>query len=215
MFEQGEIIKEIGEGILITLNKLNNKPPTVNNTRPITLLNMIRKILPNIVLARIHDNIHMYVTPTQSTYRPKRSTLDVVWTYRWIMSMTEKNERELFIMGIDLSKAFDCDNRTLLMETLEKSLHDEPSELRIIKYLLSNTSLTARLQGVYGKSFSTTLGIPQGDGLSPALFIIYLQPEVDYHGNNQRQADSTFGKDVLTTHYADDTNFISKQYFIS
>ena len=53
MFEQGKSIEEIGEGILITLNKLNGKPPTVNNTRPITLLNMIRKILSNIVLARI------------------------------------------------------------------------------------------------------------------------------------------------------------------
>ena len=126
--------------------------------------------------------------------------------------MTQKYERELFIMGIDLSKAFDCVDRKLLMETLEKLLHDKPSELRIIKYLLSNTSLTARLQGIYGKPFNTTLGIPQGDGLSPALFIIYLQAAADYHRNNQRKTDTTFGKDVLTTHYADDTDFISTQY---
>jgi hypothetical protein len=42
MFEKQEGIEEIGSGILITLNKLNGKPPIISNTRLITLLNMIR-----------------------------------------------------------------------------------------------------------------------------------------------------------------------------
>jgi hypothetical protein len=66
MLEQGQIIDEIGEGILITLNKQNGKPSTINNIRPITLLNMIRKILSKVALARIQDIILLYVSPTQS-----------------------------------------------------------------------------------------------------------------------------------------------------
>jgi len=66
MLKQGQIIDEIGEGILITLNKQNGKPSTINNIRPITLLNMIRKILSKVALARIQDIILLYVSPTQS-----------------------------------------------------------------------------------------------------------------------------------------------------
>ena len=212
MFEEQGEVEEIGIGILITLNKLNGKPPVINNTRPITLLNMIRKILSNIVLARIQDIIFIYVSASQSAFKPKRSTSDVVWTYRWIMAMTQKYQQELFIMGIDLSKAFDCIDRKLLMDTLEELLQDKPSEFRIIKYLMSNTTLTARLQGKYGETFKTTLGIPQGDGLSPALFIIYLQAAVNYHRNKQRMSDPNYGKNTQITHYADDTDFISAEY---
>ena len=77
---------------------------------------------------------------------------------------------------------------------------------------MSNTTLTARLQGKYGETFKTTLGIPQGDGLSPALFIIYLQAAVNYHRNKQRMSDPNYGKNTQITHNADDTDFISAEY---
>jgi hypothetical protein len=128
------------------------------------------------------------------------------------MAQTQKYQQELFIMGIDLSKAFDCIDRSILMTKLEELLRNKPSELRMIRYLLSQTTLTACLQGKLGEIFSTTLGIPQGDGLSPALFLIYLQIAIDHHLRIQREADSTINKLTSYTNYADDTDFISKKY---
>eukprot|EP01041_Mallomonas_annulata_P006543 gene6543-13238_t len=57
MFQNHQHLNAIGEGILIPLNKTNGKPPVVSNTRPITLLNSIRKLLANIVLKRIQPII--------------------------------------------------------------------------------------------------------------------------------------------------------------
>jgi hypothetical protein len=122
MVEQQQNIEEIGSGILIALNKLNGKPPIISNTRPITLLNMIRKILSYIVLARIQELILDYVSSSQSAHRRKRSTADVVWTYGWYMSQVQKYQKELYIMDIDLSSSYDCVDRKLLMETLHKLL---------------------------------------------------------------------------------------------
>ena len=212
IFEKHEGIQEIGEGVLIVLNKLNGKPPDVTNSRPITLLNMIRKIFSNVVLFRIQDIIESFVSPSQSAFRSKRGTADVIWSYRWIMATTQKYITEMNIMGIDLSKAFDCINRTKLMEILQELLKEKPSELRMIRYLMSNTNLVPRVQGRYGDKFTTTLGIPQGDGLSPALFIIYLQAAINHHRQKQNEADPQLVEATEVTHYADDTDFISQHY---
>src|SRR5690349_14911008 len=102
-----------------------------------------------------------------------RCTADVLWSYRFFMAIVEKYEREFHIMGIDMSKAFDSINRRILLEELRTILGE--SEYRIITYLLSDTTLQVRIRGYLGKEFRTTIGTPQGDALSPALFIIYLE----------------------------------------
>ncbi len=74
-------------------------------------------------------------------------------------------------MGIDLPKAFDCINRHKLLKE-----HLDNSALRIITYLLSNTKIHVRQQGqIDPKPFTKTIGVPQGDALSPVLFIIYFE----------------------------------------
>ena len=49
------------------------------------------------------------------------------------------------------------------------------STARIIRVLISGTTLRVTVQDQLGEQFTTSVGIPQGDGLSPVLFIIYLE----------------------------------------
>ena len=55
----------------------------------------------------------------------------------------------------------------------------EKDELRIIRFLLSLLSNTVIITKVNGateqKPFTSNIGTPQGDSLSPVLFIIYLE----------------------------------------
>jgi hypothetical protein len=83
IFEQHEHLDAIGKGILLLLHK-PGKVKTVDNTRAITLLNIIRKTLSIAVLQRIYPDIENYLSPSQSGFRRNRSTADVVWSYRWI-----------------------------------------------------------------------------------------------------------------------------------
>ena len=57
------------------------------------------------------------------------------------------------------------------MTVLETFFND--SELRIIRMLLADT-LEPTLKRGEGSTFASIVDTPQGDSLSPALFVIYL-----------------------------------------
>ena len=172
MFANRESLDMINIGILKPLNK-PKKSKIITNVRPITLLNTIRKILSNVLLERIDDKLDSFISVDQSGFRRKRGTTDIVWTYRWMCAMVQVFQTEFHVMGIDISKAFDSVNRAKLMEAIKPLISE--SEFDILSFLLSNTSLYTKHNKKFGKRFYTTLGIPQGDALSPILFIFYLE----------------------------------------
>ena len=200
IFKTHQHLKDIGTGILIAINKPRKKREA-SNTRPITLLNSIRKILSNILLDRIYPKLDRYISQDQSAFRKNRSTADILWTYRFYMAKAQKYKEEFHLMGIDLSKAFDCINRTLLLDIMRTE-----DETRILLVLLSNTTLQARVQTTIGEPFPTTIGVPQGDALSPVLFTVYLEAAMRYHKSN---LPMPYSNSIRITHYADDTDFIT------
>jgi len=54
------------------------------------------------------------------------------------------------------------------------NLADE-DERRLIAFLLSKTTLKVKIGNSIGEMFETSIGTPQGDTLSPILFLIYLE----------------------------------------
>lgn len=209
VFEKHDHLNAIGEGILIPLNK-PGKTQLANNTRPITLLNMTRKVISNTFLERVYNKVDGYLCLGQSGFRKNRSTTDVIWTYRWLKAIGQRYDEVIKIVGIDLSKAFDCINREKLMKVFEQKELCSKSDLRILNYLLSNTKLTTRINGTYGEWFDTTIGTPQGDALSPILFTVYLEAAIREYLEIK---DIKFTELQMIILYADDTDFINLENF--
>ena len=53
------------------------------------------------------------------------------------------------------------------MDILSKFDLATEDEMRIIQFLLADTTLKINVNGKYGLSFDTLMGTPQGDALSP------------------------------------------------
>jgi len=174
MFVANSTLPELTEGFLLAMPK-PNKPSTVDNTRPLTLLNTIRKILSLVLLNRARVKIIAYVSVAQLGYLPTRSTTEAVWMMQWLRATVERYDERFYILGLDLSKAFDCLDREELLRIFRDEVEANEDEMRILRVLLADTSLTPKIGREVGVSFATTIGTPQGDALSPLLFIVYLE----------------------------------------
>ena len=123
-----------------------------------------------------------------------------------MISRIMKAREEIYILGIDMSRAFDTIDRKRLINEL-RILIDEDS-WRMVVSLLTDTKLEVKLRAALSKPFATNIGSPQGDSLSPYLFIIYLELAMKQlrEACPRPTADNAVPAEII---YADDTDFIS------
>ena len=198
---------DIGKGVLILVQKPGKPTGPLTSLRPIVLLSVLRKTLSLIVLSRIAPKVDEYLSSSQSGFRRGRSTADVVFGYRWLCAKAQRHRVTVKFLGIDLSRAFDTIRRDKLLDTLQTFVDE--SELRMIRFLLVDTSLQPRISTGDCLAFATTIGTPQGDSLSPVLFTVYLEAALRDLRPRLPMRPPEDAALPLDVEYADDTDFIS------
>ena len=160
-------------GILTPLQKTGKKQGPPSNLRPIILLSLLRKILAIIMIKRITGRALQYIPKTQAAYQSGRSTTEHVFAIKLLaeMAITSK-DLTIYLLTLDMSKAFDTVNRVKLFTILRTFLEDD--ELHIIKVLTEDVILRVKIGNETGEDIVTDTGVPQGDCLSAHLFILYL-----------------------------------------
>ena len=111
-----------------------------------------------------------------------------------------------------MSKAFDTISRPKLIVVLTSFLDND--YVTLVSYLLQHTALQVRLPGTDGIKFKTDRGTPQGDSLSPALFIVYLEAALRDLRNIlpiRPQLDIDLHLPTDTSYYADYVDFLSSR----
>ena len=106
IYQRNDTRIKLGTGIPLQLPKPKKTQEPVKNLRPITLLDVIWKILSKIFMNRTEDKINKHLSQSQSAYRKSRSTTDVVWAHRWVAAKTQVHDIAIFIIGINMSSAF-------------------------------------------------------------------------------------------------------------
>jgi exonuclease III len=209
---------QVSKGLLVALPKPGKPKGPLKNLRPVILLPIIRKVLSILVLVRIKDRVEEYLSASQAAYREKRSTTDIVCCHRWIGARVQKRQERVYITGIDMSSAFDTIRRKKLIEIFATFLEED--EVRLIQFLLADTTLDIKMHGVSDpQPFSTNMGSPQGDALSGMCFNVYFEnalkklraamkadPILDEHSYSCRSTEVSLPEECI---YADDYDFIT------
>ena len=86
-------------------------------------------------------------------------------------------------------------------------------ELRIIRFLLSNTKINTRINGATKTNTLKQCRTPKGDSLSPVLFIVYLEHALKEVRTTLPRPIVKYEKEIPNEiAYADDVDFIGQDY---
>ena len=121
-------------GKLIPLPKPPKKDENVN-VRPIILLSILRKILSMSMIERCWTRLKSQIPIDQGAYQPERSTTEQVFCMKMLAEKAiTTSDYTIYILMLDMSKAFDSIDRKKLMSYLREILTE--SELyRVIQNL--------------------------------------------------------------------------------
>ena len=144
------------------------------NYRPISLLSSISKIFEKVMHQRLYSFIqqHDILYDGQFGFRPKHSTIDAITKFVSDVLEAVDNIKCCVSVYLDLSKAFDTINHSILLRKLEHyGVRGKAHEW--FKSYLSQRNQYVYYKNHKSESNAVPVGIPQGSVLGPLLFIIY------------------------------------------
>ena len=168
----------------------------VSNYRPISVLPILSKILERAVFNHFYSYLTKYkvICENQSGFRPKHSccTALLKQVNEWAKNIDDGKVNGIVL--IDLRKAFDTINHSILLEKLSK-VGCTNNTVSWFKSYLANRQQKVTFKNGTSSSRLIDIGIPQGSILGPLLFTLYI--------NDLPKAIHNVQVDM----YADDTTF--------
>ena len=178
-WEMGSVPQAWKDASIVTINKKGDRTDC-GNYRGISLLSIARKIYARILLNRLSTDITPEVVPeTQCGFRGNRSTVDMIFCLRQLQEKCIEQDRPLYILFVDFSKAFDTVGRTGLWQLLRK--YGCPEKFTTMIEALHTGMMANVSVGVeVSELFSVTKGVKQCCvPIAPTLFSIFLSAMLD------------------------------------
>ena len=159
---------------IVTIFKNKGDKAICGNHRGISLLAVAGKVLAKVMLRRLINNITESMLPeSQCGFRKNRSTVDMVFTTRQLQEKCREQHKDLFMVFVDLSKAFDTVKRDLLWDVLMR-IGCPIKFVNILRQFHDGMTARVSIRGQESSPFPVCTGVRQGCVLAPILFNIFL-----------------------------------------
>lgn len=169
-----EVPENWGKTILIPIYKQKGDSSECKNYRGISLINHMAKIYERVLEKRLRNKIEPQLGEEQHGYRKGRSTTDLMFALRQIGEKIYEYNRKIYVVFMDLRKAFDTVPRSGLWRVLEENYGVEKGLCDAVKSMYKVAKYNVRTGYKNEKWFEVAKGVKQGSVLSPLLFIAYI-----------------------------------------
>ena len=174
IWETGRVPQDFKDASIIHLYKNKGPRKICDNHRGISLLSVVGKILARVILNRIITHIVPSVyQESQCGFRSGKGTVDMIFALRQIQEKSREQNNDLYMVFIDLTKAFDTVNREALWKVLRK-LGIPENMLNVICSFHDGMQASVRVGGESSSSFNVTNGTKQGCVMAPVLFALFF-----------------------------------------
>ena len=168
--------------------------------RKLLRLNFMGKIFGKILNTRLVTHLERTGTikESQHGFRKRRSTTSLIANLYERIAREKAGPRRATLVSLVMRDVTKCFDKVWHAGLLYKLLYTgiDPHLLRVLANFLHNRSAYTRVNNAKGRPFRLTAGVPQGDVLSPTLFLVMCN---DYPPPTYNERCKNFVKQ-----YADD-----------
>ena len=175
IWQEGEAVQEFRDATIIHLYKNKGDRSCCDNHRGISLLCIAGKILTRLILNRLSKHISNIglIPESQCGFIQGKSTTDSSFALQQLQEKCRLRNQDLFLLFIDLTKAFDTVDREGLWCILEKAGCPRHF-VNIVRSFHVNMKATVREGSDKSSPFAVTSGTKQGCIIAPTLFSIFF-----------------------------------------
>ena len=158
-----------GQGIPVPKTTHASNP---NQFRIVNLMDVGSKIFSRILTARLYNLLEQHGTKYQFGATPNSGCQDGNFTLKTFLHLRRQHNLETYVVFADLVKAFDTSNHILISQILER-FGTPPKLTSAIRRLYSDLRVTLKV-GKESVDIQQTVGVRQGDNLSPVIFLFVM-----------------------------------------
>jgi hypothetical protein len=152
-------------------------PESISQYRPISLCNVVYKVISKVLAARLKVLLPEIISPMQSAFVPGRMITDnFLVAFECFHAIKRKNEGKYGTCAVklDMHKAYDRVEWCFLEKILTRMGFDQ-NWIQLIMSCVGSVKYQVRFNGRETERFSPTRGLRQGDPLSPYLISCALK----------------------------------------